>query len=622
MNITKSGMVTAAFLATSLSYAQAPERLLWGDTHVHTSNSFDALIFGNTTVDPDMAHRFARGEPVIHPVSGARIQLHTPLDFVVIADHAETLGVGKEIYYNGTQVEDAGFIEGIKAWLAEYGIRKIVDAEFNWEKLYTLLPHSGDPRTEADNLWKQGQRDLPNREALQAKAWLDSVQQADKYNEPGVFTSLIGWEWSSLPGGANLHRVVVSTADSSSAGGLVPFSSADSPYPEDLWDWMDKTSRETGAQFLAIPHNSNLSKGIMFAETTLRGDALSEQYIRKRSQWEPLAEVTQIKGDSETHPILSPRDEFADFETYTHYIQYEEEDYRVNRGDYIRSALLRGLDFQVKQGDNPFQFGLIGSTDSHTGLATTEENNFGGKLAFDGTPAGKNTPEAPPGVVTGWSMSASGLAAVWAHENTRESIFAAMQRREVYATTGPRISLRVFAGQGFTEKDLDHPQMPEIGYQQGVPMGGELRAYTGDARPQLLIQALKDPGEARLDRVQVIKGWIDDDGNQRESVIDVAWSGDRKVDGNGKLAPVENTVDLSTGRVNNRVGAAELKALWTDSEFNPGQHAFYYVRVLQIPTARHTLLDAIALGLDKPPEGALTIQERAYSSPIWYTPGE
>lgn len=613
-----------AMSASAATYAGSPTHLFWGDTHVHTSDSFDALLFGNKTADVDVAYRFARGEPVIHPYSRARIQLQTPLDFMVIADHAETLGIGKEIYYRGLQLEDAGIMDSMKALLTEFAMRRLIDQEVTYQKVSDLLPPKGNPREEADKAFAEAsdKSRIPNSEVLKRKSWQYSVQQADFYNEPGEFSAIIGWEWGSTPGGANLHRVIVSTADAKAASGLRPFGWDNSPYPEDLWDWLGQTSAETGIDFIAIPHNSNVSKGFMFAETTLRGESFSDEYINKRAQWERLVEVTQIKGDSETHPVLSPRDEFADFELFTHYVQAETEPYRLSKGDYVRSALIQGLDFEVKRGANPFRFGMIGSTDSHTGLATTEENNFGGKMGVEGKPESKGYNSAPPGVVTGWSMSASGLAAVWAHENTRQSIFDALKRREVYATTGPRISLRLFAGYGFAEEDIDSAEFTDIGYLKGVPMGGDLPAGDGVALPQLMIKAFQDPNGASLDRVQVIKGWIDEEGAQREQIYNVAWSGGREPDVEGNLPAVGNTVNLRTGHVDNSIGSMALSALWTDPAFDPEQYAFYYVRVLQIPTARHSLYDAVALGLKRPPEGPMTIQERAYSSPVWYTPGD
>lgn len=614
----KKTIVAFAFLMLA-NVAVADKQLLWGDTHVHTSDSFDAILFGNRSADPEVAYRFARGEPVIHPYSLARVQLHTPLDFLVIADHAETLGVAKEIFYNGTQLEDAGLIASIKAKVMEYFLRDLIGGEVDKDKISNLLPEGGDPREMAANNWTD-KAGLPNADALIKKSWLGAIKQADRFNEPGVFSALIGWEWGSTPGGANLHRVVVSNADAESASQFIPLGAQVSPYPEDLWSFLEQTSAETGIDFLAIPHNSNVSKGFMFAETTLRGDPFSDEYMQRRARWEKLVEITQVKGDSETYPVLSPRDEFADFELFPYYVQGNPQPYVASRGDYVRPALITGIKFDKEQGINPFKLGIIGSSDVHTGLASTEEDNFSGKLAVEGTPEGNNQMGTPGENVTGWSMSASGLAAVWAQDNTRQAIFDAMQRREVYGTTGPRVSLRLFAGYDFNEQDVDSEDFAAIGYSKGVPMGGDLLSNENSNSPQLMIQALKDPREANLDRVQVIKGWVDDNGESHEVIYNVAWSDNRKLDSEGKLPSVGNTVNLRTGKTANSIGATQLSAFWQDPDFNPQQHAFYYVRVLQIPTARHTLLDAIALGLDEPPEGASTLQERAYSSPVWYIP--
>ena len=605
--------------AAPATMAQQRE-LLWGDTHLHTSNSFDAFLNRNMSADPETAYRFAQGIPVVHPLHRARMQIGTPLDFLVVADHAEYLGVIRRVYFNGLPLENDGLIDKLKGWYAEWELRRLVDEREGSDLFVQLLPHKADPVTAAAAHQVGNGQEIPHAAELVQSTWNSATELADKYYQPGRFTTLIGWEWSSLPGGANLHRVVFTSADSEVARKFLPYGSDQSLYPEDLWAFLDRTSGETGAEFIAIPHNSNISKGFMFAETTLRGEAFTPEYAQTRIRWEPVVEATQIKGDSETHPAISPNDEFADFETYPYYIQQEREEYRPQEGDFVRGALKRGLRLEQKLGINPYRFGLIGSTDSHTGLSTAEENNFGGKLAIDGTPETKS-PRNEHAVIsgaTGWSMSASGLAAVWAEDNTRESIMAAFKRREVYATTGPRIRLQVFGGFDFTAADLQQ-DLAQIGYARGVPMGGELK-QSSDSAPTLLVVALKDPLEANLDRIQVVKGWVDAGGESHEQVYDVAWAGERQADADGHLPAVGNTVDLGTGKTADTIGAAQLSAAWSDPDFDPAQSAFYYVRVLQIPTARHTLLDALALKLDKPPEGALTIQERAYSSPIWYEP--
>ena len=402
---------------------------------------------------------------------------------------------------------------------------------------------------------------------------------------------------------------------------FVPYGSDQSQYPEDLWQWLEDTQARTGARFMAMPHNSNVSKGYMYAETTLKGEPIDEAYARTRMKWEPISEVTQIKGDSETHPDVSPEDEFADFETFPYYLQSYPEDYVATKADYMRSALKTGLSLEQKIGVNPYQFGVIGSTDSHSGLASPDEENFWGKFARDSTPGTKRSDDKLGGSgSTGWRMSASGLAAAWTRGNTREEIFAAFQRREVYATTGTRLKVRMFAGWQFDPAAGDSIEFAEVGYRDGVPMGGMLSQAADGAAPQLIIRAEKDPNNANLDRLQVVKGWLDDTGMEREQVFDVAWSGARELDAQGKLPAVGNSVDLDTGSYDNSIGAASLATLWLDPDFDPSQRAFYYVRVLQIPTPRHSLLDSIALQSELPEEGPATIQERAYTSPIWYNP--
>jgi hypothetical protein len=416
--------------------------------------------------------------------------------------------------------------------------------------------------------------------------------------------------------------VVITTANGEQARQFYPFGSDKSQYPEDLWAWLEKTSKLTGAEFVAIPHNSNVSKGYMFSETTLRGQPITVDYARTRMAWEPVVEVTQIKGDSETHPTLSPEDPFAAFEPFNFYLQRGDEEYKPGVGDFIRSGLRRGLDIQERVGINPYKFGLIGSTDSHTGLSTAEESNFWGKMAVDSTPETKS-----PGVIggrgaCGWDMSASGLAAVWATENTRQGIFSAFKRREVYATTGPRVRVRFFGGWSFDPHAADAEDLAEIGYAQGVPMGGDLKrpAVAGESKIQFLVRAVKDPKDANLDRIQIVKGWLDRKGKTHERVFDVAWSYDRQLDAHGRLPAVGDTVNREMPHYTNTVGSPELSTLWVDPSFDPGERAFYYVRVLQIPTPRHSLYDAVALRMDPPKEWPAVIQERAYTSPIWYTP--
>ncbi len=622
--ISTSAALAAVLLlspAPALSADAADRQLLWGDTHVHTSYSFDAFLNGNHSADPDTAYRYAKGLPVIHPYNRTRVQINTPLDFLVIADHAEFYGGIRDIYQEGVQAEDPNIIQRLLYWYSENQIRDAIDGDGGPAYFVDLLPDAGDP-IEAAKSWAANTSDRtpPGADISKRNAWERLRASAATHNEPDTFTTLIGWEWSAVPGGSNLHRVVLTDADSTKAGEFLPYASTVSPYPEDLWKWMGETEERIGARFLAIPHNSNISKGQMFGEQTLRGEPLTADYAKQRRRWEPLVEVTQIKGDSETHPVLSPEDPFADFELYPWYIQKVRTDnYQARAGDYVRSALKRGLEVGMRTGENPYQFGMIGSTDSHTGLASAEEPNFWGKMAYDSVPENKQGRALGAGP-TGWTMQAAGLAAVWADANNRSAIVDAMQRRETYATTGPRIAVRVFGGFRFTQEDLDAKDMANRGYSKGVPMGGELQGGPNAPAPTFLLSVSKDPKSANLDRAQIIKGWVDAQGTSHEKIYDVVWSGDRQMQADGSLEPVGDTVDKATGRWTNNIGAASLAAYWQDPDFDPSFAAFYYLRTLQIPTPRHALLDAIALGLDEATEGPKIIQERAYSSPIWYKP--
>jgi hypothetical protein len=453
--------------------------------------------------------------------------------------------------------------------------------------------------------------------------WNEIMDAAERHNDPGTFTTFLGWEWSSTPEGKNLHRVIFMKEGKKEGEQFLPFTNFDTPKPEGLWKWLDETSVRTGANFIAIPHNSNISGGLMFPLEDSEGEPITADYARSRMRWEPVAEMTQIKGDSETHPTLSPTDEFADFETYEHLIAVGEhaQDVTADAGDYARSALKRGLEIEARTGANPYQFGLIGSTDSHTAMSSAEENNFHGKMARDSTPETKAI-DIIPGA-NGWDMGAAGMVAVWAEENTRASIFEAFRRKEVYATTGPRIRLQFFGGWDFAAEDVPAGDISGEGYGKGVPMGANLPATpkSKGAPPTFLVAALKDPVEANLDRVQIVKGWLDTDGSSREKVYDVALSDGRTIGADGSVKPVGNTVNLKTATYTNTIGDTELSTVWSDPDFDLAERAFYYARVLQIPTPRHSLFDAVALGIDPQATGhPATIQERAYSSPIWYTP--
>ena len=616
----KTFMSVALSTVLVVSANAAEKHIYWGDTHLHTNRSFDAFTNRNFSVGPDEAYRFARGLPVEHPGHKARVQLETPLDFLVVSDHAEFLGNIRQLYNVGLPTDGLGFIQKLKLWYAEYLIRDAISTGNGREFFYNQLPDPYETPQEAVSDWEEniGDSVFPKLPAVEDQAWSDIADAAEANNRPGEFSAILGWEYSLIPGGANLHRVVMTDLDGESAKVFQPFGSDDSMYPEDLWAWLEDTSEKTGGNFIAIPHNSNISKGAMFDTITMRNEPVGAAYAEIRKRWEPIVEITQYKGDSETHPSLSPNDPFADFEDYPFYIQKGWTEYKPEKGDFIRSALLRGMQLEQEIGINPYQFGVIGSTDAHTGLAAAEENNFHGKFSTDSTPARKLDGWSDNANSSfGWAMGAQGLAAVWAEENTREGILAAMKRRETYATTGPRIGLRFYGGFGIDESLLD--TQPSLNTGSAVPMGGELVAT--DAQPPVfLVQAMADPKSGTLDRIQIVKGWVNNSGDSFEKVFDVAWSSDDRLQADGSLAPVPNTVNFETGTWNNAAGAPTLSAAWMDPDFDPTMRAFYYVRVLEVPTPRHSLLDKIALGGDVDTRRPDVIQERAYSSAIWYQP--
>jgi hypothetical protein len=596
-------LTATALLALNVSAATAQEtNLYWGDTHLHTNYSPDAFVQKNTTASPDDAYMFAKGAPVIDSASRAQIRIDTPLDFLVVTEHAEYTAVPKLLIEGDPRIANTPngkrFIEMIKNGKGK---------EMFFELIGTV--NRNEPYSDINN------------DEIRKTIWSDIVDAAERHNEPGKFTSFIGWEWSSIPNGQNLHRIVFTPQDGKVGKKFIPFSAFDSDVESEFWAWLDKTSKETGADFVAIPHNSNISNGLMFPLQDRAGNPISAAYANTRMKWEPVVEMTQIKGDSETHPKLSPNDEFADFETYEHLIKSDDSDVshedngETRKGSYARSGLLRGMELEQKIGVNPYKFGMMGATDSHSGYSTAEEDNFWGKFSKDSTPESKDQ-ELVPGVI-GWDMSASGLAAVWAEENTRAAITEAFKRKEVYGTSGPRIGLRFFGGWDYQNSDANEKELATVGYAKGVPMGSDLTKAPKGKAPSFLVHAVKDPKDANLDRIQIVKGWVDAKGQSHEKVFDVALS-DGRTDGN---APVGNSVDLKTGNYTNDIGDAQLTAYWQDPEFKAGERAFYYVRVLQIPTPRHSTYASIAMGKDPKELGkALTIQERAYSSPIWYTP--
>ena len=593
-----------------------PERPLWGDSHLHTSLSMDAGLFGNS-LPPREAYRFARGEEVVSS-TGQAVRLSRPLDWLVIADHSDGMGMVGDLAAG--KPETLGYEQGGR-WskgLAEGGDAAVQAA---LDLIGNFSQGTVDPKLMA--LYSPGSK-------LYKNLWERVIDEAEAFNDPGHFTAFIGFEWTSLIQGNNMHRVVIMRDGPVRARQVAPFTmtppqgSAD---PRDLWKYLTNYEEKTGGEVLAIPHNGNLSNGIMFPlDAQWNGKKLDKTYVTQRDKWEPLYEVTQIKGDGEAHPFLSPDDEFADYETWAigNLDVSEAKTDDMLAGEYAREALKRGLAIDTKLGTNPYKFGIIGATDSHTSLATAGEENFFGKHSgYEPKPGRMSHPfmENENGKIMGWQMVASGLAAVWATENTREAIFDAMLRKEVYATTGPRMRVRFFGGWDFTKQDTKSRLLAIVGYEKGVPMGGDLRVMPKGAKaPGFMMFALRDPIGANLDRIQIVKGWMDASGKTQEKVYDVAWSGERKLDEKGKLPAVGNTVDVANANWKNTIGAAELGTIWTDPDFDPAQKAFYYMRVLEIPTPRWSTYDAFRYGIDLPEGAPTSTQERAYTSPIWYTP--
>jgi hypothetical protein len=588
-----------------------PYTVYWGDTHLHTSASFDAGAFGNT-LDANEAYRYARGEEVTASM-GLKTRLIKPLDFLVVADHSDNMGMIPDLYAGKASLladpQGKKFYDDLKAGKNHEVAIELIKL-FSQDELPDALNY--DPKSKS-----------------YSDAWNEIIDAAEAANEPGKFTAFIGYEWTSLIKGNNMHRVVVYRDGADEGRQMVPYTTTapyGSPNPRDLWKWMQSYEDKTGGKLLAIAHNGNLSNGIMFPlDAQYDGTTLDEEYVKTRKRWEPLYEVTQMKGDGEAHPFLSPNDEFADYEPW----DFGNLDLSVAKtddmlaGEYGREALKRGLSLEATLGTNPYKFGLIGSTDSHTSLATTEENNFFGKMStMEPGPERLVKPliVAESDTIYYREAVASGLAAVWARDNTRHSLFDAMARKETYASTGPRMQVRVFAGWNFSADDLDSHDFVQRGYANGVPMGGDLNGAAEGQAPRLMVAALKDPNGGNLDRIQIIKGWRDSEGNTHERIFDVACGGERAIVERRCESDVGNTVDVKTATYTNTIGDAALKALWSDPEFDAGQSAFYYVRVLEIPTPRWTTYDAVRYGVERPEDVPASIQDRAYTSPIWYTP--
>ena len=597
-----------ALLATASAGIVAedfPKIVYWGDTHVHTAISGDAFRAG-TRLGLDDAYRFAKGEEVTSS-SGQRARLDRPLDFVVLADHGNNAGAA---YARDAWERDPAFRETTLGRL--------------WAKAFAEL----DANPEIDDEALRAGPLLPTHrlnqiavryDGFRRSVWEMITAAADRHNDPGRFTAFIGYEWTPLLGA--MHRVVLFRDGAERAGQIVPLTSNDTVHAEVLWDYLARYEARFGGAAITIPHNPNLTFGMMFSLADSWGRPLTPERMATRARFEPVVEVTQYKGDSETHPWLSPDDAFADFETWNGWggrVPSPDKPPEQVTHEYARSALKLGLGQLARKGVNPFQFGMIGSSDSHTGLSSVAEDDFWGQSGV----AEPNAERLFTGLASrGWQLSAAGLAAVWARENTRDAIFSALRRKEVYATTGPRIVLRFFGGWSFDASDADDENLAAVGYGRGVPMGGELAAAPEDGTPSFLVRALKDPDGANLDRVQIVKGWRTAAGALHERVHDVAWSGARAPDEDGRVPDVGSTVDVRRAKYSNSIGAGELSTVWRDPAFRADEHAFYYVRVLEIPTPRWTAYDAARFGIeDVPDDVPMVTRERAYSSPIWYAP--
>lgn len=584
-----------------------PDHVLFGDLHFHTEISFDAGLIG-TNLDMHDAFRVARGEKIISN-TGQPVQLIRPLDFLAITEHAEMLGLATAI-----RTADPRLLGD------EWG-----------RQTYELFQSGQEGRMAAfadiiDIGTVQGRDPLEGTD-LDGDIWLDIIETVDQYNDPGTFTSLAGFEWTFTPQGDNLHRVVLFGDGAELTRQTRPFTFFEGSDPELLWNYLADYEAQTGGQVIAVPHNANMSNGLMFAPTKFDGSPMDADYASKRIRWEPMHEMTQIKGDEETHPLLSPDDEFADFESWDvgNLSGRAPKTPEMLRYEYARSALKVGLEVERELGVNPFKFGFYGTTDTHTAIPTTREDNYFGKYQHTEPSAKRHNIDVIPAendalrILTA-QEAAAGLTAVWARANTREEVFGAITRKEAYATTGSRIRVRIFGGWDFTEEDLGAPDFVSEGYTRGVPMGGDLINAPEGAVPSIMVRALRDPDGANLDRVQVIKGWIDANGETFERVYDVAVSGDREIGEDGRARePVGSTVDIENATFFNTIGAVALDGVWTDPDFDPLEDAFYYVRVIEIPKPRWTTYDAAFYGVPLPDTVPPTVQDRAYTSPIWYT---
>ena len=601
-------------------YAQRdfPSRPYFGDQHVHTSYSMDAALFGNK-LGLEEAWRFARGEEVTSS-TGIPVKLARPLDWMAIADHSDQMGFAGDIIKGSPEVMKS---EQGKKWATAMSKGGQTSVDAGIDLVYTFAQGKMDPY-----LTETYAPGSPKYNTI----WQKMVKAADQYNEPGRFTAFIGYEWTSLASGGNMHRNVIFRDGADKASQVVPFTMQE-PYgsndPLKLYKWMEKYESKTGGSVLAIAHNGNLSNGIMFpVGKQFTGRKLDKFYVESRARWEPLYEVTQIKGDGEAHPILSPDDEFADYYTWDD-ANLDMSKLKTNDMlgyEYAREAMKNGLVLEKKFGTNPYKIGMAAGTDAHTSLASIEEENFFGKHPGSEPSAERMSglfQESKLGQRKDYEMAAAGLTAVWATENTRDSIYDAMKRKEVYATTGTRMAIRFFGGWDFTKDDINSRHLAFVGYEKGVPMGGDLKPVKGKKAPVFMVAALRDPIGANLDRVQIVKGWLDKKGKTHEKIYDVVWSGDRKINSKGKLPPVGNTVNVKAANWTNTIGAPELLTVWTDPDFNAKESAFYYARVLEIPTPTWIAYDAFRFGIELseiPKEAKTVEQERGYTTPIWYNP--
>ncbi|HRH86041.1 MAG TPA: DUF3604 domain-containing protein [Rubrivivax sp.] len=593
-------VLALAAAAPSWAAPNAERDAYFGETHVHTSWSLDAWLFGNRLTGPADAYKYFKGETIKHP-AGYDIKITTPLDWAGVTDHSEYVGV----------------------------IKFANDPNSPVSKLAAAQPLRVDPNKplleEGDRIFAYVTKVLFGGPPVKALAspqiagtvWQETIAAAQAANEPGKFSAFCSYEWTSMPNNMNMHRNVFFKECHKVPA--APFSALDSAHPEDLWQWMD-SERKKGNELLAISHNANLSDGRMYpTEVDLRGRPIDAAWAESRNRNEKLTEIKQIKGASETHPLLSPNDEFASFEIMQFMIGDPPGRTPQIPGGFARQALKDGLAMQGALGFNPYKFGFNGGADSHnTAVAYRQGNWFGAHALTDATPqirmSGRITAGMDPR-----SLNPAGLTGAWAEENTRAAIFEAMQRKETFATSGPHIRVRLFGGWDYAADTLNDAAWVKTGYAKGVPMGGDLPAAKAKA-PSFVVWAVKDPSSGNLDRIQIVKGWSKS-GQSFEKVFDVVWAGDRKAGKwSGKIAKIGSTVDVDNASYTNTIGAVELKTVWTDPEFDPSADAFYYARVLEIPTPRWTTLQAKELGIAPPDVVPATIQERAWTSPIWYTP--